>query len=91
LKQEENNDSIRIAAAEEAIAEAFTIGYDALSETERLDAIGLAERLQRRASALKRRRKQRQKRLMALQDMQDMDDSNATDEDPIFSWREQEW
>jgi hypothetical protein len=85
LEQEENHDNIRIAAAEEAIAEAFTLGYDTLNETERLDAIGLAERLQRRASALKRRRIQRQKKLMDLQDMQDMDDSNATDEDPIFN------
>jgi hypothetical protein len=85
LEQEENHDNIRIAAAEEAIAEAFTLGYDTLNETERLDAIGLAERLQRRASALKRRRIQRQKKLMDLQDMQDMDDSNTTDEDSFLN------
>jgi hypothetical protein len=84
LEREENIDNLQIAAAEEAIAEAFTIGYDALNETERLDAIELADRLQRRASALKRRRIQRQKKLMHLQEMQDMDDSNGTDEEPSF-------
>jgi hypothetical protein len=80
LEKEEHNDRLQIAAAEEAIAEAISVGYDALSETERLAAIELAEKLKRRASALKRRRKQRERKLLDLRDMQDTD-YNFTKED----------
>lgn len=73
LERKVNDDRLKIAAAEEVVAEANNIRYDDLSEAERLAAIDLAEKLSRRAAALKRRRKKREKRLKDLQELQEME------------------
>jgi hypothetical protein len=58
------------ATAEAGVADAENIGYSDLNETERLAAIELAEKLKRRATTLKRRRRKREQKLKELQDME---------------------